>query len=611
MSKSNIMPILETKESIKTRLHKEAARQWGVDEIDLKNGSFDPLVDLLFGAFATETEKIWQEIESSQSHTVKRMAEAVLPETITGIVPAHAVLLIKTTSGPVEVIPSDQFATQGNSAVTMSPAGSFRLSGANVRFIATGARIDKTGATFQRETAFQIPAKPIEQQICWVGIEIPEKEAPDQLTLFFNWGAIADQSKNLPYIPLIKFSNSASGTFTDPVQHYGSADGIMAWENAESKSDFFKPIEESVRESYNAHFMTVTGLKAGTQLENYPKEWVGMIPDANAKTLFPNKLLWIKMRCPASMTPAALDKMEVFTNCIPVLNRKLIHQRGRLQPLFNVYGLKDDDGFMAIEKVVNGDGEILLPTERNKFAGGQNVYALRNRAVARFDKRNAFQSLNDVTAKMRDDLAAFNALDISIVSNHLDKINQHVSKLREHLDTFDFALPQVYLMVKTRSTGTILDVYFWTSDGEKANGLRALTKLNAAPTNQFKAEAAYLMLPTNGGRAPMDDVQMQKALKETLLTRGRAVTIEDYRTIAMNFLGDTALKVEVRKGLGIGEGQKEGLRLALDVLIVPDKEDQNDEYWMRQARLVKNSLLQKSVGMIPLYISVHGFNWKM
>ncbi|SKB47704.1 hypothetical protein SAMN05660293_00421 [Dyadobacter psychrophilus] len=605
------MPILETKESIKSRLHKEAARQWGVDEIDLKNGSFDPLVDLLFGAFATETEKIWQEIESSQSHTVKRMAEAVLPETITGIIPAHSVLLVKTNSGPTDIIPSDQFTTQGNNQITMSPAGSFRLSGATVRFIATGSRIDKVSATFQRETAFRIPGRPIDQQICWVAIEIPEKDVPDQITLFFNWSAIADQSKNLAYIPLIKFSNSAPGTFTDPSQHYGSLDGIIPIENTEKNGVFFKPIEERVREFYNGHFMTVTGLKAGSELENYPKEWAGIMPEATAKTLFSDKLVWIKMQCPASITHDALDKMEVFTNCVPVLNRKLVHQRGRLQPLFNVYGLKDDDGFMAIEKVVNGDGETLLSTEKNKFASGQNVYALRNRGVARFDKRDAFQSLNDVTAKMRDDLAAFNALDISIVSNHLDKINQSVSKLKEHLDTFDFALPQVYIMVKTRSAGTILDVYFWTSEGEKANDLRALTKLTAAPTNQFKAEASFLMLPTNGGRAPMDDGQMQQALKETLLTRGRAVTLEDYRTIAQNYLGDTASKVEVKKGLGIGEGQKEGLRFALDVLIFPNTEDENDEYWMRQARLIKNSLSQKSVGMMPLYVSVHGFNWKI
>ncbi|KAA0989263.1 type VI secretion system baseplate subunit TssF [Dyadobacter aurulentus] len=605
------MPILETKESIKNRLHKEAARQWGVDEIDLKNGSFDPLIDLLFGAFATETEKIWQEIESSKSHTVKRMAETVLPETMTGIIPAHSVLLLKTTSGPIDITASDQFTTQGNNPITMSPAGSFRLSGANVRFIATGSQIDKISATFQRETVFRISGKPIEQQICWIAIDIPEKEVPDQLALFFNWNAIADQSKNLPYVPLIKFSNSKPGTFTDPVLHYGSLDGMTAIETAENKRHFFEPIEESVREAYNPHFITVTGLKEGYELENHPREWAGIIPEANAKTLFPDKLLWIKMRCPASIAPDALDKMEVFTNCVPVLNRKLVHQRGRLQPLFNVFGLKDDDGFMAVEKVVNGDGETLLSTEKNKFVNGQNVYALRNRGVARFDQRDAFQSLNDVTAKMRDDLAAFNALDISIVSNHLDKINQSVSKLKEHLDTFDFALPQVYIMVKTRSVGTILDVYFWTCQGEKANGLRALTKLNASASNQFKTEASFLMLPTTGGRAPMDDVQMQLALKETLLTRGRAVTIEDYRTIAQNYLGQEALKVEVKKGLGIGEGQKEGLRFALNVLIFPKNGDQSDEYWMRRARLVKNSLLQKSVGMIPLYVSVHGFNWKI
>jgi hypothetical protein len=606
------MPI-ETKESIKNRLHKEAARQWGVDEIDLKNGSFDPLVDLLFGAFATETEKVWQEIESSRSHTVKRMVEAVLPETITGILPAHSVMLIKTATGPFDIIPSDQFTTTGGNSFSMSPAGSFQLAGATVKYIASGSRIDKINAAFQRETAFRITSgKSIPSQTCWVGIELPDKQIPDRLALFFNWNSTADQAKYIFNIPLIEFQNSATGTFNNPVLRYEKLDGIIPIQNTKDNDDFFKPIEEGIRESYSSHFVTITGLSGHSQLINYPKEWSGSIPDANLKTLFPSELLWIRLQCPASITADALDRMEILTNCVPVLNRKLVHQRGRLQPLFNVYGLKDDAGFMSIQKVADGDGETLLPVAKERLSAGQNVYAIRNRGVARFDKRDAFESLNDVTAKMRDDLAAFNAMDISVVSNHLETINKSVSKLKEHLETFDFSLPQIYILVKTRSAGTILDVYFWTSEGERANGLRTLTKLNPEPGNRFKAEMSYLMLPTTGGRAPMDDAQMQMAFKEALLTRGRAVTIEDYRTIAQTFLGNKASKVTIKKGLGVGEGQKEGLRFALDVTIFPNPTtDQPEEYWMKQARLVKNSLLQKSAGLMPLYISVDGFNWKM
>lgn len=605
------MPI-ETKESIKNRLHQEAARQWGVDEIDLKNGSFDPLVDLLFGAFATETEKVWQEIESSRSHTVKRMVEAVLPETITGILPAHSVMLIKAASGPVEIIPSDQFITAGSNPVTMSPAGSFRLAGATVKYIASGSRIDKINAAFQRETAFRINSgKPIASQTCWVGIELPDKQIPDQLTLFFNWNSTSDQAKYISYVPLIEFRNSASGTFSDPVKRYERLEGILPFQSS-AADDFFKPIEESVRESYASHFVTLTGLSGQSECIHYPKEWAGMIPEANSKTLFPTTLLWIRLQCPASIPADALDRMEVLANCVPVLNRKLVHQRGRLQPLFNVYGLKDDAGFMSIQKVADGDGETLSPVAKDRLSEGQNVYAVRNRGIARFDKRDAFESLSDVTAKMRDDLAAFNALDISAVSNHLETINKSVSKLKEHLETFDFNLPQIYILVKTRSAGTILDVYFWTSEGERANGLRALTKLNPESGNRFKAETCFLMLPTTGGRAPMDDAQMQKAFKEALLTRGRAVTIEDYRTIAQTLLGNKALKVTVKKGLGVGEGHKEGLRFALDITIFPNPStEQSEEYWMKQARLVKNSLLQKSAGLMPLYIAVDGFNWKM
>lgn len=603
----------EDRESIKDRLHKEAARQWGVDEIDLKNGSFDPLVDLLFGAFATETEKVWHEIESARAHTVRRMVSTILPETVTGIIPAHTVMLARPAAGPAETAPSDQFVTPGNNGITMSPAGAFPLSGATVKIIASGTRIDKIGVTFQRESIHRLPAgNGFAPHVCWVGIELPERAVPETLTLFFNWNAVNDQVRYLPYVPLIRFFNGSKKTFNNNPFRYEHEEGIISNEHHTGAASFFKSFEESVRDYYKSHFSTITNLNAQSDQTNLPEEWAGLVSEANAKALFPVPLLWLKLTCPASIPADALDRMDITTNCIPVLNRKLIHQRGRLQPLFNVYGLKDEEGFLAIERVIDGDGAALKPVGSDQLAGGQNVYMLRNHHVARFDQRDAFDILKLVTVKMRDDLAAFNAMDNSIITGQLDKINQGVAKLRDHLATVDYQLPQIYILVKTRSAGTILDVHFWTSVGARGNGLRALTKLTPDSSNRFKTESALLMLPSTGGRDQIDEAQMQKAFKEAILTRGRAVTVEDYKAIAATSLGKTALKVEVKKRFGIGEGPREGLRAALELTILPDPNvDQSEEYWLMQARHVKNLLLQKSAGLIPLYVFVEGFKWKL
>ncbi len=181
------------------------------------------------------------------------------------------------------------------------------------------------------------------------------------------------------------------------------------------EASFFKSFEESVRDHYKSHFSTITNLDAQSDQTNFPEEWAGLIPEAG-KALLTTPLLWLETDLPPSIPADALDRIEITANCIPVMNRKLIHQRGLLQPLFNVYGLKDEEGFLSIEKVADGDGVPLHPVNSERLASGQNVYALRNHHVARFDQRDAFDILKVVTAKMRDDLAAQSAMDNSIVT---------------------------------------------------------------------------------------------------------------------------------------------------------------------------------------------------
>ncbi len=97
-------------------------------------------------------------------------------------------------------------------------------------------------------------------------------------------------------------------------------------------------------------------------------------------------------------------------------------------------------------------------------------------------------------------------------------------------------------MPKPNRQARKLDVYFWTSAGAGGNGLRTLTKLRGGAANGFKTDTALLMLPSTGGRDKIDEAQMQKAFKEAILTRGRAVTVEDYKAIASTLLGKNDFK---------------------------------------------------------------------
>ena len=606
------MAIVENRESIKRRLQSEAARQWGIDESEITNGSFDPLVNLLFGALAVESEKIWHEMEASRSRVVKRMVETVLPEVVTGILPAHAVMMIKSSGGTASINPLDQFYSSGNEPVYFSPAGNFRISGINIQYIAAGNKIDKVGESHQRESMIRLLGdKCLDPQTCWIGIEPPFNINNDHFELFFNWASIQDRVKFLSHILSLKFSYSKDNFSS--YEALSANQGIYSDEKHLENSGFLSGYENTIRNFYYQHFITLRNLPFQEQhlLKKYPFEWENQL-DLQEKGLFQKDLLWIKIECPASLTSDALDQLEIATDCFPVLNRKLIRQRGKLQPLFNVYPLSDEAGFLGIERVLNGDGAALLPVSQNDLNKGMDVYALRNRNVARFDQRDAFEKLTDVTAHMRDDLAAFNALDNSILNNHLETINKGIIKLKEHLDSFEYELPPVYLTVRTKSLGNMLEVYFWTSLGNKGNNFPAQTRFNAETGNQIKTDLSLLMLPSTGGRNSLDENQMQKAFKEAILTRGKAVTIEDFRTIVKGIVGDTAKSIEIKKSLNISEAGKEGIRRVLEVCILPDPSLKlTEEHWLKQAQQVKNILEQRSTGVLPLYISVIGYNWKL
>ncbi len=54
-----------SKDQIKDRLLKRAAKQWGYSDVELEN-VFDPIVNLLFDVCAKELEKISHEVFSSR-----------------------------------------------------------------------------------------------------------------------------------------------------------------------------------------------------------------------------------------------------------------------------------------------------------------------------------------------------------------------------------------------------------------------------------------------------------------------------------------------------------------------------------------------------------------
>ena len=80
-----------SKDQIKERLLKRAAKHWGYTDVELEN-VFDPIVNLLFDVCAKELENISHEIFSSRRRITERLIEILTPVTSARATAARGIL---------------------------------------------------------------------------------------------------------------------------------------------------------------------------------------------------------------------------------------------------------------------------------------------------------------------------------------------------------------------------------------------------------------------------------------------------------------------------------------------------------------------------------------
>jgi hypothetical protein len=78
----------KTREYIRTEMIREIARLWHYDESDLAVESFDPLVGMLLGAFATGLENVHHELRQfAQPRSAATWHSCLLPKYLRGLSP--------------------------------------------------------------------------------------------------------------------------------------------------------------------------------------------------------------------------------------------------------------------------------------------------------------------------------------------------------------------------------------------------------------------------------------------------------------------------------------------------------------------------------------------
>ncbi|AQG80531.1 type VI secretion system baseplate subunit TssF [Spirosoma montaniterrae] len=563
--------MLDTREQIKSRMLREAARQWGYTDAQMDTTAFDPLVDLLVGALATESERVYQAVHESRGRILERLVQLLLPEVVTGPRPAHAIMTAQALDLTAEVRREDALTArhpQTGEEVGLSAAGRFPLVNGRVTCLAAGTQLWRFDDYQNRLPIGQAPPhRRLPDYTLWIGLEMLGAPLPGESTLdagspgvdalrfYFDW-------KNLPNAQQYAQAMAQSRWFVgDRPLPFTTGYGPLP---DDAPTELIRTIEQHALRYYRSQFITLTGAGLAGQ-PGLPTP----APLANAfETVLPGlpPMTWLRVELPPVFGTDTLTRTDCVLNAFPVLNRQLVRATFRLSGLFNVFPLTTDRPLLDIADVTDSDGNTYRPfTETSADATEARTFAVRQQGVGRFDARDAYALVNHMADQLRDESVAFVGLGQDSLQTQVEDIRRILQRIRQNLPNANTAAdPTPFLVINNAPANGTLFVNYWATSAERANRLPGGTRIDTQAV-LFRREGMQLLSPLVGGAARLDPSGSLPVFRRALLTRGRALTVEDIRAIALSLYPDAIADVTVQKGVTVPTDPRQGLTRTLDV----------------------------------------------
>lgn len=599
-----------SKEAIKSRMFKNAARFWGYTDADLD--AFDPLVRLMIEACAVESYKINNDIISSDVRVMEKMASMLTPDVFTSAIPSHSIVHSRSVEAfslvdhNFHLLHQKKVASKANGPldsnveIFYTPAGHYKIFDGDIAAIAVGNSVYKINNFLEKEFVAK-SSKLIENNTAWIGLALNDNiKTLDKLSFYFDFKNHPDKESLYKILYYTKWSYQGS-----PLQ---ITSGISNFENTNhedvlSEFEITNSTKQTTNEFYQNRFISINDDKNiyernQFKKQNYPDAFKNIFKESDLNSL--NKpLVWFKISFPAAFDALTLDEMIVSINSYPVLNLRYNEIRYRLQSYFNIVLLECNEQFFAVNRVSGVDDIDYISKPATENLNDLNgTYSLRTKGVQRFDSRNATEHLNYIIELLRDESSAFAAFGQEFIASNVRDLNQTISLIEQRVKQNQkdiFNLPS-YLFVRPREEGENITVEFWSTNGSSANNIRPGSKIDRYKGIPIVTESLQLLTHTTGGRDKLSQNEELNVYRDALLTRGRIVTNEDIRSFCFHYLGEKITDIEVRKGVAISKNPNEGLINTLDVYI--EKSEQNNfvaEEWNLilsdlEMKLQKNSI---------------------
>ena len=563
----------ERKERIKDRMLKTAARLWGYPDAEVET-SFDPVVQLLLEACASELEKISGEAEVSHARLVERLAQIMMPEPITSSQPAYGILHASSNERTAALTPDHQFFYSmrngfNSQDLFFMPLAHHKLFRGQVKYIVIGGKLFETRDNWFKEQVLQgnLQANTPPNHL-WLGLNMDGATASAEgLSFFFDLRNVHLQEMFYYYLPLARFYigdtplQVKSGYSHSRHSAEEDLDAIM-----QPAFDTNTRYSQQVLQRYKHHFLTVTSTDPLPAVQPFPVALQHVFGNASSR-LHP-EICWIRIEFPETIRHSLLEDLFCSINCFPVINKKLNEQSQRLNRYLNIMPLHTNDIYFDVKRVYDIGGTDYHV--RNFATSGEmqeGELVIRSSGIGRFDSREAKEIIAYLIEVIRDESSLFEEVRNDYVASRMRELHQLIASLEEQLQPGNNRGNIPYLMIKPKENADYLFVEFYTTNGSTANNIRMGSHLQEYGSVQLQPNTITLLSNTQGGKDRLSIDEKINLYRYHLLTRNRIVTPEDIKALCRFVLGKDLRDVNISKGVSVKPGAAEGYSRTLDIRI--------------------------------------------
>ncbi|SQA76512.1 Uncharacterised protein [Capnocytophaga sputigena] len=588
---------------------------WGYSELESES-AFDPVLELLLSACASELEKLRFEQENSRARITDRILEIIFPNQIVGVVPSQTLLQLTPVENNVQLSRYNHFKaikktqniydpTQVNTKdIYFSPTLEMKLTTAQVKYLLYGNKVLQQESFFYQEEIAR-SERNIPSGEFWIGIHAPGVEKLEDLCFYIDVNNKEQKEFFTYYLQQVKVFSE--GKEYELVEGYNTPTNSIEYENIISKNyTGIDAIYNEVNQFYQANFFTLKGTiypkteeeksVATTLLENY---------FLDHKFITEKDIIWLQFKFYEVITPKVLENVRIALNCVPAINIRNTEDYKRIKGQLTIYPITGEDSFLDIDYI--SDNYKKRYDVKNYLSDDNISIVLRRGGVARFDERNALEHLQHLLGLIREETASFSAIGNDFaIEEELKQIGQNLASIYQNIKEKNLSLnPNPYLIFSSNNKEMDMNftISYWHTAAEEGNDIKTGISLVCDSENKTAISKAIVVKPSFGGRRGLTTSDKILEYRNALLSRGRIVTIADVKTFAKSHFKHTIKGLEVQKGTKKEVSLKGGFKRTIDIYLNKNKEVEVSETeweYLKDSFLIK--LEKASTNIYPYRI---------